>query len=454
MARYLGIGGRINGGGAFGGGGFSAPRPGGRNEIIALDTGGGGGFGNAVSAGGGPRPTTGQQIASQATNLANQILAEQQLAESVVSNGRIFTTFGPGDIQGEYEEIVTKGLFTGNTGSLTTMFTSSLLTATQKTYFQEIHSTNDPALSSLANSELSIAYGHFAGSGSVDLTGNLNNDTPTRAIYRQYAQLLLAPNDKKFTINGVDTDSIYVLNFNRARIREKVDPGNFEINLAQLSSSLGTGFANNAHTGSNVKLSGTGKVISVVDDSSINDPSATEGGLVFNLVSGSIDGGTSIFNSTSPTHYGLLFPQHGVAILNADTLDGSGTAGVNFGTVTGSLVQGDNAMKLFTSISSSAGLMGSDKTGGIQARSSEKVTATYYFVRVKNGEYNYSNNPTFTTGSLGEILYPQFVSDPQVYITTVGMYNTNRELLATAKLSQPLLKSFTREALVKIKLDF
>jgi len=111
-------------------------------------------------------------------------------------------------------------------------------------------------------------------------------------------------------------------------------------------------------------------------------------------------------------------------------------------------------MKLFTSISSSAGLMGSDKTGGIQARSSEKVTATYYFVRVKNGEYNYSNNPTFTTGSLGEIFYPQFVSDPQVYVTTVGMYNTNRELLATAKLSQPLLKSFTREALIKIKLDF
>ena len=456
MARYLGLGGAFNGGGMNPGGGFQSP--GGNPRVVLANAGGGSGGGGAIAP---PRvtfngsgPTTGQQIATAATNLANQILAEQQIAESVATNGRIYTTFGPGDIQGEYEEIVTKGLFTGNTGSLTTMFTSSLLTATQKTYFQEIHSTNDPALSSLANSELSIAYGHYNGSGSVDLTGNLNNDTPSRAIYRQYAQLLLAPNDKKFTFNGVDRDSIYILNFNRARIREKIDPGNFEINLAQLSSSLGTGFANNAHTGSNVKISGTGKVISIIDDSSINDPSATEGGLVYNLVSGSIDGGTSVFNSSSPTNYGLLFPQHGVAILNGDALDETGTGGVNFGTVTGSLVQGDNAMKLFTSISSSAGLMGSDKTGGIQARSSEKVTATYYFVRVKNGEYNYSNNPTFTTGSLGEIFYPQFVSDPQVYVTTVGMYNTNRELLATAKLSQPLLKSFTREALIKIKLDF
>ena len=457
MARYIGATGAFNG---FQVGldnsGLGGPRAGGLDPRVVLANAGGGSGGGGIIQNGGtsPKPTTGQQIATAATNLANQIIAEQTIAESVVTNGRIYTTFGAGDIQGEYEEIVTKGLFTGNTGSLTTMFTSSLLTATQKTYFQEIHSTNDPAISGLASSELSMAYGHYAGSGSVDLTGNLNNDTPTRAIYRQYAQLLLAPNDKKFTINGVDTDSIYVLNFNRARIREKVDPGNFEVNLAQLSSSFGDGFANNAHTGSNVKLSGTGKVVSIIDDSSINDPSATEGGLVYNLISGSIDGGTSVFNSASPTFYGLLYPQHGVAILNADTLDGTGTGGVNFGTVTGSLVQGANAVKLFTSISSSAGLMGSDKTGGIQARSSEKVTATYYFVRVKNGEYNYSNNPTFTTGSLGEIFYPQFVSDPQVYITTVGMYNTNRELLATAKLSQPLLKSFTREALVKIKLDF
>ena len=67
-------------------------------------------------------------------------------------------------------------------------------------------------MTNLANPELSIAYGHYNGSGSVDLTGNLNNDTPSRAIYRQYAQLLLEPNDKKFTINGTDTDHIYVLN--------------------------------------------------------------------------------------------------------------------------------------------------------------------------------------------------------------------------------------------------
>ena len=43
---------------------------------------------------------------------------------------------------------------------------------------------------------------YFQYGGSKDITGNLNNDTPSRAIYRQYANLLLAPNDKKFTIKG------------------------------------------------------------------------------------------------------------------------------------------------------------------------------------------------------------------------------------------------------------
>jgi hypothetical protein len=111
-------------------------------------------------------------------------------------------------------------------------------------------------------------------------------------------------------------------------------------------------------------------------------------------------------------------------------------------------------MKLFTQISSSIGLAGAGETYGIQARSSEQVKSTYYFVRVKNGEYNYSNNPTFVSGSLGSLKYPTFYRDPQTYITTVGMYNDRRELLAVAKLSRPLLKSFTREALIKVKLDF
>ena len=394
------------------------------------------------------------QVEQLARQLADQIVRQREQAKARQRLGRIFTRFdATDDVLPNNVETVTRGLFANNTGSLTTMFTSSLLTATQKTYFQELFSTGDPANTAHANSELSIAYGHFNGSGSKDTTGNLNNDTPSRAIYKQYAQLLLAPNDKKFTFGGNDRDEIYVLNFNRARVREKLDPGNFEITLTELHN----GVANHAHTGSNVKISTSDpKIFQIIDDSSLTSGGGvSEGGLVYNLVSGSIDEGTNIHNSSDPVYYGLLYPQHGIAILDGVKLkDTKATGGINIGSVTGSGVQGDNAMKLFTSISSSNDITPAGMNGGIQARSSEQVKSTYYFVRVKNAEYNYSNNPTYVTGSLGELFFNTFIQDPQVYITTVGLYNNRRELLATAKLSQPLLKNYTREALIKVKLDF
>jgi hypothetical protein len=398
------------------------------------------------------------QLENLARQLADQIIRERDAAAQRARLGRIYTRFDHhNDVLPNNIETVTRGLFSGNTGSLTMMYTSSLLTLAQKSYYAEIFANADPADSSQARSEFSLAYGHLGGSGSVDTTGNLNNDTPARAIYKQYAQILLPPNDKKFTINGVDTNHIYVANFNRGRMREKIDPGNFEVTFAQLSGGLGINVQHQDHTGSNIKLSGTGQYIQVIDDSSLTAATLGEGGQVYNLVSGSLDGGTTIFNGDDPTYFGLLYPQHGIAIFNADTLDNSsfnGGFGANFATGTGSQVEGHNFLKFFHSISASNALTPVDVNGGVQARSSEQVKSTYYFVRVKNAEYNYSNNPTFTTGSLGSLAFSSFINDPQTYITTIGLYNNRRELLAVAKMSQAILKNYTREALIKVKLDF
>ena len=68
-------------------------------------------------------------------------------------------------------------------------------------------------------------------------------------------------------------------------------------------------------------------------------------------------------------------------------------------------------------------------------------------------EYNFTNNPTFVTGS-GTLYNGSMVGDPKVYITTVGLYNDENELVATAKLSKPLQKSFSREATIRVKLDY
>jgi hypothetical protein len=291
-------------------------------------------------------------------------------------------------------------------------------------------------------SQFSIAYGNFLGSGSRDTTGNLNDDTPSRAIYKQYAQLLLAPNDLKFTIGGTDTNSIYVMNFNRARYKEKLDPGNFEINLRHLN-----GAASGIPTGVDI--------LSLIDDSSTAAATVGESGRIYNILSGSIDGGTTIFSSLDAHKYGLLYPEYGVAILDGDKLDLTGTSGANFGTQQASATDGKNIERFYNALSGSNSVpSAATRTYGVQARSSEQVKSSFYFIRVKNGEYNYSNNPSFVTGSLGELKYTTFIEDPQSYITTVGLYNNNRELLAVAKLSQPLLKNKTKEVLIKVKLDF
>ena len=91
-----------------------------------------------------------------------------------------------------------------------------------------------------------------------------------------------------------------------------------------------------------------------------------------------------------------------------------------------------------------------------QARREEEVTSTHYFCRAINSKFNKSNNPTYSVTENG-VSKPLAVfrdGKEKTYITSVGLYDESNELLAVAKLSQPILKSKSREALIKVKLDF
>jgi hypothetical protein len=92
--------------------------------------------------------------------------------------------------------------------------------------------------------------------------------------------------------------------------------------------------------------------------------------------------------------------------------------------------------------------------GNFELQSQETITSDFIFVRSRNAEFNYSTNPSFISGSTGAVLYDDFINSPQTYVTTIGLYNDSNELLAVAKLSRPLLKDFTKESLVRVKLDF
>ena len=393
--------------------------------------------------GGVPLIQSPQQISSNvlalAQQLANQMVAEAAASQNIFRNGRTFTKFDlVNDVVRNQTETVTAGLWSDNLASLTTYFTASNLTTSQRRYYIDVYQSN-PAADGAAI-QYSLAYGHALGSGS-DSQGQLN-DSPSKAIYSQYRQLLLAPTDTRFTTAGSgSTDSIYIVNFKRNRLKERLDAGNFEIPLIGITSR-----ATNA-TGSVVTGSG---IITLIDDSSISNATIGDSGKIYNIVSGSINNG--VYTPATPVYYGLAYPTYGTLILDGKMLDQK----LNFATVTSSSVEGNNHFVLHHSISGSS-FFTNPITGdpyGFVARNSEKITSTHYFVRIKNAEYNFSNNPSYTTGSVGQLAQSTFIGDPKTYITTVGMYNDNQQLLAVAKLSKPLLKSFQREALIRVKLDF
>ena len=85
--------------------------------------------------------------------------------------------------------------------------------------------------------------------------------------------------------------------------------------------------------------------------------------------------------------------------------------------------------------------------------SEETINSTFYFVRAKNSQFNYTNNASFVDED-NRILHASMKNNPKVFITTVGLYNTANELVAVAKLSQPVAKDFTKEALIRVKLDY
>lgn len=384
---------------------------------------------------------TAQGIAKQ---ILNETAARAQLANQLAKNGRIMTRFALDDVVSNVKTKVSTPVWSDPIDSayLSNYYTSSNQSKTSKQYYIGVYQKDTSSIDS--ELQFTIAYGNRLGLGSV----NVNGDSPSRAIYYQYRNILLNPNDTQFTIgNGnKNTDSIFALSVARNRLKDKLDPGNWEMVIS----------ASNGNP-----------PIHLIDDSNSNTTyTVGAAGRIFNIVSGTIYNlsNAQYYNNQPSTYYGLVYPDMGIFILDADILHASASMTIVTGSDT-STIESDtsaslNVMTLFRAMSASVSPnihVPADIgrfSGSFAARNEETVTSTHYFVRIKNGEYNYSNNPTFTTGSVGDLRYMDFIDNPNVYITTVGLYNDNNELLAVAKLSRPLLKNFDCESLVRIRLDF
>lgn len=336
-----------------------------------------------------------------------------------------------------------EGLFSNDIRNLTTMFTGSMTSSMENYTVDVYHEAITVPTSSI---QFSLSYGHRLGYGSDNEDNNNPNNTPTKAIYGQYRNKILENSSGRFNLTGQETDHFYVINYQQGRLGNALDFGAFEINLATLSGSQfisGSG-TKATHTGSNVTLAGDDSVIRLV---SATGSDVGVYGYSYDIVSGTIEDG--VYNASDPHVYGKLYSNHGVVLLDASTLDQS----ASFGTVDLRETDGDNFLKLYTSISGAVDL--TDASGdllGMKARRKVIEFNDFFFIRVGNEEFNRSNNSTYYSGSEGEISDTDLKYNPTTYITTIGLYNDNRELLAVCKLPKPVKKNYTTERLFKIRL--
>jgi hypothetical protein len=259
--------------------------------------------------------------------------------------------------------------------------------------------------------QFAVTYGHKDGSGSLFYFAGSPGLSPTKTVYGQFRNIIYGEDENSdFNFGGYISKDFYAIVFNRANYRQALFPGSLS-----LTGPIGETVTDNS------------AISTVVDYFNC--------GRVYKLGSGSFGNGVMPSSATQGV-YGYLLPDIGTIILNP--------AYCNASPQTGEDTDGDNPSSFLNSLN-----------GEFYMNFQESVTSNFAFIRARNAEFNYSCNPTFfRSGSGGTVLYPDLAQNPQVFITTVGLYNDSNELLAVAKLSKPIKKDFTKEALIRVKLDF
>jgi len=341
-------------------------------------------------------------------------------------------------------DTITAPCWTSLTNPITALYTSSVQVAgTSGNYYLNIYNS-DPSIDSSADIQFNISYGNTNGSGSLLYDAGINGLSPSRTVYGQFRNLIYGDENTQFSFSSVTPtqQDFYAITIDRARFKESLFPGS--LNLTLYSASRAITLTDNSLDTTTVTYCDAGRVFQIVSGSNGTAVSTANSAL------GAVSNGMTISGS-----YGLFLPDIGTIILNAPALDlPFASGGIALNTVRTSNVNAANPSRLYSTGSGTRGLTTGSYTSSFSLNSQETITSDFVFCRARNAEFNYTENPSFISGSTGAVLYDLFVNSPTTYITTIGLYNDSNELLAVAKLSKPLKKDFTKEALVRVKLDF
>jgi len=293
--------------------------------------------------------------------------------------------------------------------------------------FQSVY--DYPYLSSSANHIFDITVGYDESSG---LSGSSNTQNAKKInMYNQFSQVLLGYTGSGNTVRKFESDldldglnsmnEVVFVNFSRLLTKDQVKKGTFSLSVG---------------TGSTYASPFAGGAL-VLQDALATDNSnyaSTVGGDYGLLYSNSSGTGTALGN---------IFYQAGIAVITASVFPATGFNVAN---------EGINAVLTGSAISGACDGF-RHRVFNISYNNTTEINSKIYFCRVPFNKFNYSANPTYVSGS--QIRVKNVASDnPVSYITTVGLYSSTGELLATAKLSEPLRKDPTNELVLRVRLDY
>lgn len=314
--------------------------------------------------------------------------------------------------------------------------------------FQSVY--DYPYLSSSANHifDISVAYDE---SSTLSASTNVQNNKKIN-MYNQFAQVLLGYTGSNNTVRLFEDDllldnvgvmkNVFVVSFSRLLTKGQVKKGTFSLEL-------GRGAWPTAHS--------TTITLQDVKASTSGDGTLSTIGGDYGVL---YDSTASATNAANTSSYGVIFYQAGIAILSSSIFDNANVAG--YGQFSsGSYLSG--AAGNVTTLGCTASIATSSISGTCDAlrhritnltfNNSTEINSTIYFCRLPVNKFNYSTNPTYTSGS--KIRVKNNASElPVAYASTVGLYNAQNELLAVAKLSEPLKKTPQNELTIRVRLDY
>lgn len=302
-----------------------------------------------------------------------------------------------------------------------------------------------PYLSSSANHIFDLTYGHSSVASS-SAAGMVQNAKKLN-IYNQMAQVLMgydvSGNIRKFdsdgTLDGATTGQMnhcFFMNFSRLLTKDEIKKNTFRLAM---------------YTSGTVESNGSGrKSLKTLGDylsaNQFRTSPAGDYGLIFTA-------STAVSGEESQS-VGLIFYQAGVVVLSSSIfLQEFGAPGDEI-TVGGSDAEGTGI--LYAQSGSTIDKLANGfrhQIDDIDFNNTIELNSQIYFCRINHNEYNYSSNPTYVSGS--KLRVKNNVNDlPISYITTVGLYSPDNELMAVAKLSEPIRKDPNTELTLRVRLDY